>query len=102
MFWAYHMSDFFFDVIINVAWLLLLGLLAGMLLRWLMSRNTGWGMSAPRGPWGAPPVFHHGPPPPQPPSALQILQQRYSRGEIDATTFDQMRERLEASEPRER
>lgn len=32
----------------------------------------------------------------------QILQLRYARGEIDAATFDQMRERVEASEPRER
>ena len=30
-------------------------------------------------------------------SALDILSQRYARGEIDAVTFDQMRERLEAS-----
>jgi uncharacterized membrane protein len=30
-------------------------------------------------------------------SALDILRQRYARGEIDAVTFDQMRERLEAS-----
>ena len=30
-------------------------------------------------------------------SALDILRQRYARGEIDAITFDQMRERLEAS-----
>ena len=29
--------------------------------------------------------------------ALEILRQRYARGEIDAATFDQMRERLEAS-----
>jgi len=28
---------------------------------------------------------------------LDILRQRYARGEIDAVTFDQMRERLEAS-----
>jgi uncharacterized membrane protein len=29
------------------------------------------------------------------PDALEILCRRYARGEIDATTFDQMRERLE-------
>lgn len=27
--------------------------------------------------------------------ALEILRRRYARGEIDGTTFDQMRERLE-------
>ncbi len=31
------------------------------------------------------------------PSALEILRQRYAAGEIDAVTFEQMRERLEAS-----
>ncbi len=35
------------------------------------------------------------------PSALEILRQRYAAGEIDATTFEQMWERLEASYPRE-
>jgi uncharacterized membrane protein len=28
---------------------------------------------------------------------MEILRQRYARGEIDAVTFDQMRERLESS-----
>lgn len=31
------------------------------------------------------------------PSALEVLRQRYARGEIDAVTFEQMRERLVAS-----
>jgi putative membrane protein len=35
------------------------------------------------------------------PSALEILQQRYARGEIDTETFEQMRERLQASGPRD-
>ncbi len=32
------------------------------------------------------------------PTAREILSQRYARGEIDAATFEQMQERLEASE----
>lgn len=32
-------------------------------------------------------------------SALEILQQRYARGEIDATTYEQMRERLSGGPP---
>lgn len=31
------------------------------------------------------------------PNALEILRRRYARGEIDGTTFDQMREHLERS-----
>ncbi|MFL5624123.1 MAG: SHOCT domain-containing protein, partial [Ktedonobacteraceae bacterium] len=33
-------------------------------------------------------------------SAIEILRQRYARGEIDGATFEQMRERIEASEGR--
>lgn len=42
--------------------------------------------------------YYH-PQAPQQFSAMEILRQRYARGEIDGVTFDQMRERLEASEP---
>jgi uncharacterized membrane protein len=45
----------------------------------------------------APYYYHQQGVPPVQPSALEILRQRYARGEIDATTFDQMRERLEAT-----
>lgn len=35
--------------------------------------------------------------PPTGPSALEVLQQRYARGEIDTATYEQMRERLVTS-----
>ncbi len=36
--------------------------------------------------------------PPVQPSALETLRMRYARGEMDAVTYEQMRERLEGSE----
>jgi putative membrane protein len=55
-------------------WLAALGLLIWALVRWLGSRSQT---------------------PPPGPSALEILRQRYARGEIDTATFEQLRERLE-------
>lgn len=33
--------------------------------------------------------------PPQPVSAMEVLRMRYARGEIDAATFEEMRQRLQ-------
>jgi uncharacterized membrane protein len=41
--------------------------------------------------------FSHPDQPPVAPSALEILCRRYARSEIDAITFEQMRERLEST-----
>ena len=66
---------------------LLIGL-AWMLLRWILP----YLLPMLAGIFGWPPAEN--------PPALEILRQRYAAGEIDAVTFEQMRERLEASYPR--
>ncbi len=63
-------------------WALVIGLLGWALIRWLAVGPRGAG-SLWAGPSG--------------PSAMEILRQRYARGEIDAATFEQMRERLEST-----
>jgi len=64
-------------------WIVLLALLIGFALRRFSFRHRQV------------PFYNYGMP--VQPSALDILRQRYARGEIDAATFDQMRERLEAT-----
>ena len=71
-------------------WVLLLVLLIGALVRGFSRRNR-WMAFDRRAPF-----YNPGTPPAQA-SPMEILRQRYARGEIDATTFDQMCERLEAS-----
>jgi putative membrane protein len=65
-------------------WLVLLAVLIGLLIRRFSFRYR----QAP---------FYQNNVPPVQPSALEILSQRYARGEIDATTFEQMRERLQGT-----
>lgn len=68
-------------------WALVIGLLVWALIRWLATSPRG--LTTPgAGPTG--------------PSAMEILRQRYARGEIDSATFEQMRERLEAGSPQTR
>jgi len=92
----------FFGTMGNLLWLVLIGLLVWSLFRFLAKRSHSW---APPYRPGFPPQPHQPHPQQHPghfqplqPSAMEILSQRYARGEIDAVTFDQMRERLEASE----
>ncbi len=67
-----------------VLWIALLVVLVWAVIRWLERKTT-----TPIPPSTGTPLAG--------PSALEILQQRYARGEIDTATFEQMRERLEAS-----
>ena len=70
-----------------VLWITLLVVLVWAVIRWL---NRRAGISAP--PETSMPISG--------PSALEILRQRYARGEIDLATFEHMREHLEASNMR--
>jgi putative membrane protein len=70
----------------TLVWIALLVVLVWALLHWLTTRN-------------APVIGYHPTPQPYQPSAVEILRERYARGEIDDATFQQMRERLEASTP---
>jgi putative membrane protein len=69
----------------GVFWLLLLGLAIWLLVRWITRQQT---MASPPSPGT----------PANPPSAMEILRQRYARGEIDEATFARMRANLEETE----
>jgi len=93
MFWGFgHGLMFLFPLLFlgRIFWIVILALLILSVIRWasFRHRHAPYYRHAPYNQYGMPPVQ---------PSALEILRQRYARGEIDATTFDQMRERLEAT-----
>ncbi len=84
MFWGFHGLALLLPLFLlgRFFWIVILALLIWALVRRFSFRHT--------------PFYTPGMPPVQP-SAMEILRQRYARGEIDAVTFDQMRERLESS-----
>jgi uncharacterized membrane protein len=76
-------------LLITALWVALFLLLVCALLIWFSRKKM--------------PKFGYYPAPPSSqPSALDILRQRYACGEIDEVTFQNMRERLEALDARER
>jgi len=77
MMWGFGWGDLF---------LTLLGLALLVLLDWAVLRLAQGKTLSPPPSAGIPPTG---------PSALDNLNQRYARGEIDTTTYEQMRERLE-------
>ena len=96
MFWGFHGLWLLMPLFLlgKFFWLIILGLLIWALIRRFSSRRP-WVHYYRQEPFYNP-GMHPGTPPTQH-SAMEILRQRYARGEIDATTFDQMRERLESS-----
>lgn len=86
MFWGYGFSwgGMLLMMLGSVLWIALLVALVWALINWLTRKSSAT----------VPPSTGTTP---SAPTALEILQQRYARGEIDAATFDQMREHLGAS-----
>ncbi|GAC1357552.1 MAG: hypothetical protein NVSMB38_40060 [Ktedonobacteraceae bacterium] len=68
----------------STLWIVVLIILGWAVIRWLNKRT-------PNATWQTHTLAGSGP------TAVEILSQRYARGEIDTTTFEQMRERLGVS-----
>lgn len=78
MMWGYGFGwGWFMMMFGGILWIAVLVVLVWALIRWFEKKRPASGTSTPASP-----------------SALDILNQRYARGEIDSTTFEQMRERL--------
>jgi putative membrane protein len=78
-------------------WPMMFGMWLGITLWILLVAGLIWGLISWLGGRSRPPSGQRGYP--GGPAALEILQQRYARGEIDHATYEQMRERLQASTP---
>ncbi|HEX6123181.1 MAG TPA: SHOCT domain-containing protein [Ktedonobacterales bacterium] len=75
-------------VLLSLFWLVLIGLAVWAFVRWVAHQTRAG---------GEPPSARTA----AGPSALEILRQRYARGEIDSETFERMREQLDASVARD-
>ncbi len=86
MMWGYDFGwgwGWLFMAFGSVLWIAVLVALAWALIHWASSKTSA--------PTTMGQITSHGT------SAMEILRQRYARGEIDRTTFEQMREQLDAS-----
>lgn len=92
MFWGFHAVHHLLHLFLfgRLFWLVILAALIWALVHALTARNRSTAF------FRHEPFYDPGMPPVQP-SAMEILRQRYARGEIDAITFELMRERLESS-----
>lgn len=86
MMWGYSFSwgGMFLMTLGSVLSLALLGALVWAIIRWINGKTAN-----------STPLSTSTPP--SGPSAIELLRQRYARGEIDTPTFEQMREQLESS-----
>ena len=86
MYWnyGYGWGDFFWMVLWMAIWLGLLSLVIWAIMRAISRRR--W--STLRHEWHVQPTE---------PGALEILNRRYALGELDAATYEAMRERIQAS-----
>jgi len=91
MMWGYYSGMggwmIFWMIFSTLVWLALIGVAVWALVRWVSHRTSTPENPPLRGPTTEP-------------SAEELLRQRYARGEIDAATYEQMRERLDASAER--
>lgn len=85
---GYGWAGFVWMALNTVFWLVLLGLLAWALV-WALAHWLGHRPG------------RNAAPPPPPASALDVLNQRYARGELDEPTYLRMREQLDAPPTRE-
>ena len=92
----------------RLLWIALIALLVWSLIHWVTRRGDRWdqpmtqytpSMQHTTHTYDVPPMSDTRPDGPlQQPSALEILNRRYASGEIDAVTFENMRERILASQ----
>ncbi len=80
MMWGYYGSwgSWLVMIVSMLLWVALLSVIIVLVVRWLGSQSSSRGN------------------PTHPGSAMEILEQRYARGEIDEATFRRMRDELQA------
>lgn len=91
MMWLYAPGMAWWMIVSMVLWLLLLGVAVWAFVRWV-AHQTRAELSR---------TSHLSSDSASDVSALEILRRRFARGEIDSATFEDMRQRLQASGARE-
>lgn len=92
MMWGYYPGMGWWMILSSLFWLALIGIAVWALVRWVSHQTR----TRPDHPMDGPPMG-----PSVGPSAEENLRQRYARGEIDAATYEQMRERLASPQERQ-